>query len=204
MSSVVDFTCMRIQDELKEYIKHNRLPYGLVEGVYTIEDIANCIHTFSPPLQKVAKRLISQYKHCTRVNHQELLYHLKLEYIHIINSLHTRHSDFKFPTVLQQYRHDINPVKALYYEVRNAMLYYNPDNGVHIWLLTLIQDHEFYNKLIEAITSDITKLDYFIAKYYPCIDPLGAPIELIHARQLVKEFAEYKKLFTSVHTWDAE
>lgn len=202
--SIVDFTCLRIQDELHEYAKHHRIPYGLVEGVYTVSDIADCMATFPPDIQCTAKRLISHYTRATKENKQDLLYRIKLEYIHIINHMQTRSSDFKFPTVLALYRSDINPIKALYYEIREVVLHYNQDNEIHVWLISLIQNVEFYNKLIDAIDNDISKLDYFITKYHPLAEPIGIPLELVHARQLVKEFAECKKLFKSVYSWDAE
>ena len=108
--------------------------------------------------------------------------------------------------MLIKYRPNINPVRALFYELREITRSYNIENEYHAWLLGLIQDQEYNNKIIDALSIDIKRLEKIVSRYYLPLTQYTdkIPLELFHARQLIKDFRHYKNTFISLKSWDPE
>ena len=204
MNGLIDFKCIRIQSELDRYQRSKVIPHDLLEGAFDIEDIEQCMHHFSKKHQRIAQRLIDQYTVNINSNLVACKAALRKDYAATIATMATGSSEFMFPTVLHPYRSDINPVTALYYESRELMRSFNPESERHQWLLGVITDKEFNNKIIAALSKDIKRLERIIQRYYLPLSKLNKdiPLELFHARQLTKDFKHYITLFDSVRHWD--
>jgi len=207
MSDVVDFVLLRIQNELDKYKKTKTIPFDLLEGAYSIDDIKlNYYAKLDPKYQKIADALIKSYEEKINNNLESLKIALRKEYTSIINQLETEVGDFKFPSVLVKYRPNINPVRALFYEIREITRSYNTENEYHAWLIGLMQDLEYNNKLVDALSVDIRRLEKIVSRYYlPLIKYTDKiPLELFHARQLIKDFRHYRNTFIALKSWDPE
>jgi hypothetical protein len=207
MDDVVDFVLLRIQQELEKYHKTKTIPFDLLEGAYSIDDIKKYYYDkLTPKYQKIANSLISAYEKKIQNNLDSLKIALRKDYTSTMNQLETESSDFKFPSVLTKYRPSINPVKALFYEIRELTRTYNIESEYHVWLLSLLQDLEYNNKLIDAISVDIRRLERIVSRYYlPMINYTDSiPLELFHARQLIKDFRHYKNTFITLKSWHPE
>lgn len=207
MSDVVDFVLLRIQHELEKYSKSKTVPFDLLEGAYSIDDIKEHYYDkLEPKYQKIADKLISAYEKKIKENLDSLKHALRKDYTSTINQLETESAEFKFPSVLVKYRTNINPIRALFYEVREITRSYNIDNEYHTWLIGLLTDHEYNNKIIDALSIDIKRLERIVSRYYLPMTQYtdGIPLELFHARQLIKDFRHYKNTFITVKSWDPE
>lgn len=207
MSDVVDFVLLRIQHELDKYKKSKTLPFDLLEGAYSIDEIKNSYYdSLSPKYQKIADSLIADYEKKINNNLDSLKTALRKDYTSTINQLETETATFKFPSVLIKYRPNINPVRALFYEVREITRSYSIENEYHVWLIGLIQDQEYNNKIIDALSIDIKRLEKIVSRYYlPLTNYTDKiPLELFHARQLIKDFRHYRNTFISLKSWDPE
>lgn len=207
MNNVVDFVLLRIQLELEKYQKTKTIPHDLLEGAYSIDDIKEHYYEkLSPKYKKIADRLIRDYDQTLVQSLDSLKIALRKDYISVISTLKTADADFMFPTVLNKYRKDINPVKALYYEVREVFRSYNSENPVHVWLVDLVTDKEYNNKIIDALLIDIKRLEKIVSRYYlPLIRYTdNIPLELFHARQLVKDFRHYLNVFNNARNWQPD
>jgi hypothetical protein len=205
--NILDFVLLRIQNELDKYAKSKTIPHDLLEGAYSIDDIKeNYYEKLSPKHKKIADKLIKDYTCKINSNLSNLKQALRKEYETLINGLETDSLDFKFPSVLVKYRSNINPVRALYYETREMIRSYNYENHYHHWLLSMMQDKEFNNKIIDSLTIDIKRLEKVVSRYYLPLTKYTTdiPLELFHARQLIKDFRHYKNMFISVQQWDPE
>lgn len=204
MNDIINFKCARIQSELDRYQRSKVIPHDLLEGSYSIDDVEDCLPHLSKEYQVIAKKLILVYTKNMQENLTELKIELRNEYENVTKNLETLHSDFAFPTVMTRYRSNINPVTALYYEARELMCRYNTEDPKHVWLLGLLQDREFNNKLVDSLARDIKRLDRIISRYYWATNKLSnnIPLELFHARQLTKDFKHYITMFTSILEWD--
>jgi hypothetical protein len=207
MSDVVDFVLLRIQNELEKYKKSKTIPFDLLEGAYSIDDIKQGYYNkLTPKYQKIADNLIKDYEKKIDYNLDSLKVALRNDYASTMSHLETDSSDFKFPSVLIKYRPNINPVRALFYEVREITRSYSIENEYHAWLLGLIQDLEYSNKIVDALSIDIRRLEKIVSRYYlPLIKYTDKiPLELFHARQLIKDFRHYRTTFIALKSWDPE
>jgi hypothetical protein len=207
MSEVVDFVLLRIQHELEKYSKSKTIPFDLLEGAYSIDDIKEHYYDkLDSKYQKLADKLINAYEKKIKENLDSLKHALRKDYTSTINLLETESAEFKFPSVLIKYRANINPIRALFYEVREITRSYNLDNEYHTWLIGLLSDHEYNNKIVDALSVDIKRLERIVSRYYLPMTKYtdSIPLELFHARQLIKDFRHYKNTFMTVKSWDPE
>ena len=207
MSDVVDFVLLRIQNELEKYKKSKTIPFDLLEGAYSIDDIKQGYYDkLTTKYQKIADSLIKDYEQKIVNNLDSLKIALRKDYSSTITQLETEKSDFKIPSVLIKYRPNINPVRAIFYEIREITRSYNIENEYHAWLLSLLQNAEYNNKIIDALSIDIRRLEKVVSRYYLPLTQYtdSIPLELFHARQLIKDFRHYKNAFISLKAWDPE
>jgi hypothetical protein len=204
MKDIISFKCVRIQSELERYERSKIIPHDLIEGTYSIDDIEECLCHFDAKNQYIAMKLIKAYKNNMAKHFEEIKIELRNEYSAVVANLETLSTDFQFPTVLHRYRPDINPVTALYYESRELVRSFDPDNDRHQWLLGLIQDREFNNQLVDALSKDIVRLDRIVSRYYWPMHKLSndIPLELFHSRQITTDFKHYITMFRSILEWE--
>jgi len=204
---VVDFVLLRIQHELQKYAKSKTIPFDLLEGSYSIDDIKVYYYgQLSEDYKKIADALINDYEKKIKKNLDSLKLALRKDYTSTINLLETDSSDFKFPSVLSKYRRNINPIRALFYEIRELVRSFNTDNEYHHWLYGLITDNDYNNKIIDALSIDIKRLEKIVSRYYLPMTKYTnkIPLELFHARQLIKDFQHYKNTFTRIKYWNPD
>lgn len=206
MSDLIDFKCVRIQAELDRYNKTKTIPHDLFEGTFSVQDVEDCIEGFTKKYQTIAKRFLKTYKSETSKSLSELKSALRKDYSATIKTLNTTKPEFVFPQLSQNYRPGLNPVSALYYESRELIRSYDPTSHKDVWLHGLITDHVFNNRLIDALTRDMRRLERVISRYYWPLTQLddNIPLELFHARQMTKDFKHYYTFFTTVKHWDPE
>jgi hypothetical protein len=207
MNNIVDFVLLRIQNELDKYNRSKTIPFDLLEGAYSLDDIKDIYYDkLTDKYKKIADRLIRDYEKKLSESLESIKTALRKEYTSVINQLETEKSDFKFPSVLIKYRPNINPIRALFYEFREITRSFNIDNEYHVWLLNLIQDKEYNNKIVDALMIDTKRLEKIVSRYYLPMTKYtdSIPLELFHARQLIKDFQHYKSTFTMALTWDPE
>lgn len=202
MSDVIDIICVRITSELDRYQRTKTIPHDLLDGVYTIDDIEECKHNFSKKHQTLAEKLIKEYSVKINESVDSLKSALRKEYGNLIKNARTRDSKFVF-SQLNTYRPDINPIRALYYETREVVRRFNPEDEKHIWLTGLVTDKVFNNEILDALEHDLKRLERIIKRYYwPLLKHEDTiPLELFHVRQLVKDGRHYHTFFFSLQQW---
>lgn len=204
MKDIINIKCARIQTELDRFNRSGVIPHELLEGVYSVEDIKECLQDLGEEYEWTAFKLISDYTINMRENLTDLKTALRAEYTSVTNGLDSTSSEFVFPTVMSRYRASINPITALYYDARELLRSFNPNNQRHEWLLGLLQDREFNNKIVDALSRDIVRLERIVSRYYWPMHKLSdnIPLEVFHARQLTKDFKHYITVFNSILEWD--
>lgn len=206
MKEVLDFIVLRIQSELDKYNSTNIIPHDLLEGSFNLDDIREKYKQLTPHHQAIADRLIQAYEEGMSNNINSMKTALRLDYASAIANLKTTHKRFKFDQIMNKYRPGINPIKALYYETREMCRKYDPENPHHSWLSALITDKEFSNSVLDALDEDANRLEKIVKRYYVPItkNTTAVPLELFHARQLVKEFVHYKSVFGHAQSWNPD
>ena len=99
-------------------------------------------------------------------------------------------AEFKFPTVLYKYRPNINPVRAIYFDVKALEVLYDKKNKNHRWLLSLFEDKKWYKRLMNAIHTDIISVENLINKNklrWTEMKMLTLPVKIHEAEQLLQD-----------------
>lgn len=204
--SVINIICVRIQNELNKYEITKTVPHDLLEGVFNLDDIEKCMEFFTPKHKKLAEKLIKDYTIFIDGNINDLRIALRKDYESVMDHLESKSNKFIFPTVMCRYRPDINPLTALYYDSRDMFRRYNPENHRHVWLLDIITDRNFSNEILDALSRDVKRLERVIQRYYWPFSKMdkNIPLELFHARQLMKDFRHYYNFFMSAQLWSPD
>ena len=131
---------------------------------------------------------------------------MKKDYARVMKNMSTDHDSFRYKEIMSQYRPGMNPIRAIFYESREVIRRYNPDNPHHYWLVDLITDKLFNNILLDALGADTKKLERIIKRYYfPLVNHgKGIPLELFHAKQQLKDFRHYYMFFRNLKDWEPD
>lgn len=198
--NILDFKCVKIQNEIDLFVRTNLLPMSLKSGEISVRDIESCMPEMATSFKNSANQLIAAFL----ASHKENAIPQSIkDYKSIYNSLKTRSTRFIFASVLDNYRANVNPLSALYYECRKVKRTFNPKNPYHTWMILTIQDREFAKDIEEALEHDLNILQKFINRYYWTFLHLDTemPIEVYHAKQLMEDFTDYKTFFAEIQNW---
>ena len=83
---------------------------------------------------------------------------------------------------------------------------YDPTSEHDVWLSGLLTDLEFSNSLLDAMEHDVKKLERIVKRYYwPILKhDAGIPLELFHAKQLIKDGRYYAQFFYNLQSWEPD
>jgi len=196
---VINFEILRIESELDKYSETGVLPLIILDGIYSLHDICTVHYAnLSKKHQQIADDLKQNYHTSLTKCITSLRLSLKKEYAYVMNNLVTSHESFRFESVMKKYRSQINPVKALYYELREVSRRYSSENEHHIWLVDLIADKHYRNIIIDSLEKDIKRLERVVQQFYiPIVkNSTSVPLELFHAKQTINDFKHFHKIFS--------
>lgn len=204
---IIAFKCGRLQIELNKFIRSKTIPSSFLDGIWTVEDLEDCVGCFKTQRQEVAaKKLINAYNKYIETNLVQIEETISREYMAIMENMHTNDPDFRFPTIMSRYRPNMNPVRAIFYDTREVVNTYNTNDPRHTWLVDLVRDPEFNNRLIEALSADMRRLNKILMRYYLVVSQKTdeIPLELFHARHQLADFRVYYQFFTDINSWDLD
>ena len=201
---IIDFVILRITTELDKFQRTKTIPHTLLEGAIEIDQIKDVYYEkLSAKYQKIFNKLLKEYHQNIGENIDSLKEAMKKDYARVMKNMSTDHDSFRYKEIMSQYRPGMNPIRALFYESREVIRRYNPDNPHHYWLVDLITDKLFNNILLDALGADTKKLERIIKRYYfPLVNHgKGIPLELFHAKQQLKDFRHYYMFFRNLKDW---
>ena len=204
---IIDFVVLRITTELDKFERTKTIPHTLLEGAIEIDEIRDVYHDQLPAkYQKILNQLLKEYDSQVIDNIESMKLAMKKDYARVIKNMSTEHDSFRFKEIMNSYRPGINPVRALYYQAREVVRRYNSEDPSHYWLIDLITDLEFNNIILDALGTDVKKLEKIIKRYYFPLTKHGSgiPLELFHAKQQLKDFRHYYQFFRNLKDWQPD
>jgi len=173
---VIDFEVLRIQNELDYFQSTGLLPHIFLDGRHTIDEILALHYVkLSANHQEIADSLNKNYDSVVSKTISDMKVSLNVEYTHIMGNLASEHKSFRFDFIEEKYRPGLNPLRALYYEVREVSRKYNPENP----------DHR------------IRKLEKLVKKFYRPLrlHSKSISLEMFHVKQMISDFTHYREIF---------
>jgi len=126
---ILDFKLIRFKESLEKFNKTNVIPDEYLTGILNIEDLKEHYYSdLSDGYKKIFVNLQRKLTSKLRKDEHNLHSVFQEEYLSLMNNLRTKKDIFVFPSLMKKYRKDINPARALYFEVSNLMLHFNSDD----------------------------------------------------------------------------
>jgi hypothetical protein len=195
---VIDFEILRIQNELEYFHRTNSLPHSFLDGRHDIDELLSLHYVkLSAKHQELADLLKKDYGVIVSKTMAKMKRKLSTEYLHLMNNLASEHKSFRFDFMEEKYRPGLNPLRALYYEVREVSRRYNSENPDHQWIVGILTDGTYKRIVIHALNKDIRKLEKLVKTFYRpmVLHTKGAPLELFHVKQMLSDFILYRETF---------
>jgi len=195
---VIDFEVLRIQNELDYFQSTGLLPHIFLDGRHTIDEILALHYVkLSANHQEIADSLNKNYDSVVSKTISDMKVSLNVEYTHIMGNLASEHKSFRFDFIEEKYRPGLNPLRALYYEVREVSRKYNPENPDHRWIVDIFTDIVYKKIVIDALSKDIRKLEKLVKKFYRPLrlHSKSISLEMFHVKQMISDFTHYREIF---------
>tara|TARA_B100001093_G_scaffold483445_1_gene515960 strand:- start:235 stop:858 length:624 start_codon:yes stop_codon:yes gene_type:complete len=206
MSDIIDFKKIRLENLLIKFAKSNEIPHEFIDGRMNpdtlhiaYKDLLSEYHL--KLLNKVRRILTSRLR-----KSQENVYESFMEeYLYFYKHQCTKEDKWVYPIVSSKYRDNLNPIRALYYELLNIMNSYNPESEVHTFVLDLFTDAEWRNTIINCVSKDIRSIDKITSTYHYPLEKIGEkPFEFFYLLELKKDLNTAKSVFRSMAHWSPD
>lgn len=196
-NNVINFETGKIRVALRKFEATGEVSDYLLDGESIVKEAYSVGHCST--VQRV-KTMLEINKLYAYIDFQE---QFNIGLAEIKNNFKTIDADFMFPTVLSKYRKGINPVDALYNSLQEALFKFHEDIPAYNWVVSLFEDGDWLDKLLQSMTDDMNAIRAFIKKY---ISSNGTFItkELKNLQLMHDHFMHYTEVFLMVRQWSTE
>lgn len=210
MTDVYHINQVRMIRDLEEFDKKKVLSNFIVQylkdnGIEKTKFYEFCSGLSKKQTRILHKRLVNAYYHYNKDNNEidlQIRYDLEDAYFTITNNLMTKDVQYFFPSVLNKYRRDINPVRALYFDVLELEVDFNHPDGNQEFIISKFKDTVFFRKLMHDIETDINSLEMIENKFedakksYPFFT---FPLSFYHTQEMIKDMKKWIKTFNDFY-----
>ena len=206
MSDIIDFRLVRFESLLLKFAKTNEIPNQFIDGQMDLEDLAIF---YKSDLSEYHLKIVAKLKRLLtskiKKSSDNILETFMEEYVAFYTHQCTKEHQWYHDTVMSKYRKNLNPIRALYYELLNIMNAYNPTNGIHQFVVDLFSDAEWRNRIITCVNKDIHSIDKIISTYHYPLEKIGEkPFEFLYLLELKKDLVTARSIFRSMEHWSPD
>jgi len=206
MSKVYHINQVRMIKDLKEFVKNRTVSNFIIQYLNKNNITKKKFYEFCDGMsRKEMKDLYSilvdaYYKHSnnnTEIDLQ-LRYDIEDAYYVVVNNLMTRNISFAVKSVMKKYRKDINPVRALYFEILEININYNSGDYDHEQIKEKFKNEKWYRELFKAVETDISNLSNIEEKFNKLKKKykfFTLPISYYHTQEMLKDMRKQLNVF---------
>ncbi len=173
MSRIINFNQAKIAHAFEQFAKDGVITDNILENItsnfHFKSDINDVLNEYSDyDLDRFYKILIEMkkaVKQMTSEDNMSIRFQLEDEYFLLLQNLETNDMKYKIPSILIKYRKDINPIRALKFELQEIMSMYEVDDDYHIWLINQYKNKDRVYDIINSIKNDMIKIAQMQKKY---------------------------------------
>ncbi len=206
MSDIIDFRLVRFESLLIKFAKTNEIPNQFLDGTMDLEYLSikyknNLSEYHSKIVSKLKRLLTSRIKKSAK----NVLVTFMEEYYYFYTNQCTKEKKWYHEIVMSKYRKNLNPIRALYYEILDIMSAYNPDSQVHQFVVDLFLDAEWRNSIVRCISKDIRVIDKIVSTYSFPLNKIGdKPFEFLYLVELKKDLTSARGVFRAMAHWSPD
>ena len=108
---------------------------------------------------------------------------------------------------MDKYRKNINPIRALKYEIQEIMAMYEVVEEYHVWIVKQFHNKEKINDIVFAIKNDMLKLKELQKKYLRAKEKYSyfvLPMSYYHCKEMEQDMLTWIKTFQEFLKWGSE
>lgn len=194
MSRIINFNQAKIAHSFEQFAKDGVITDDILENIdskfHFQSDIDDVLEEYSDKDKKKFFNILLEIKEAvkqmTSQENMDIRFELEDEYFNLIQNLETNNAKYKIPSILIKYRKDINPIRALKFELQEIMSMYTVEDDYHLWLIKEFKKEEKIKEIMFCVKNDIIKIiemqkkfknakkkySYFVLpmSYYHCIE----------------------------------
>jgi ATP-dependent Lon protease len=206
MPDIIDFKKIRLENLLIKFAKSNEVPIEFIDGRMNPDELFNL---YKESLSEYHLKLLNKLKRILasrlRKSQENIYESFMEEYLYFYKHQCTKEDKWVYPIVSSKYRDNLNPIRALYYELLNIMNSYNPESEVHTFVLDLFTDAEWRNTIINCVQKDINAIDHITSTYHYPLEKIGEkPFEFFYLIELKKDLVNARSVFRSMEHWSPD
>lgn len=194
MSRIINFEQAKIAHVFEQFSKDGVITDNILENInahfHFQSDIDDILDEYSDidrkRYYKILLEIKDAVKQMTSEDNMNIRFELEDEYFNLLQNLKTNNPKYKIPSILIKYRKDINPIRALRFELQEIMSMWEVEDDYHVWIIKQFKNKSKINEIITDIKDDMIKIvemqkKYLMAKrkhsyfvlpmsYYHCIE----------------------------------
>tara|TARA_B100001057_G_scaffold466457_1_gene523612 strand:- start:2506 stop:3177 length:672 start_codon:yes stop_codon:yes gene_type:complete len=194
LSRIINFNQAKIAHSFEKFSRDGVITDDILENInsnfHFESDIRDVLVDYSEKDQKRFFKILLDIKEAvkqmTSEENMDIRFSLEDEYFNLLQNLETNDTKYKIPSILIKYRKDINPIRALKFELQEIMSMYTIEDDYHIWLVKEFKSEDKINEIVFRVKNDIIKIvqmqkkfkrakekySYFVLpmSYYHCIE----------------------------------
>ena len=166
MSRIINFEQAKIAHVFEQFSKDGVITDNILENInphfHFQSDIDDVLNEYSDldrkRFYKILMDIKEAVKQMTSEDNMNIRFQLEDEYFNLLQNLETNNAKYKIPSVLIKYRKDINPIRALKFELQEIMSMWQLEDDYHLWLVKQFKNKDKINSIITAIQNDMIKI----------------------------------------------
>lgn len=210
MSKIYHIKHLRLINDLEVYLNKNQMSPVLKSYMHKNGINKKKFYEFFDgvdrhEVKKLYSKLVLAYQRQTKNDSEidlQLRYDLEDSYFIVIENFLTKGSTYYFPSILKKYRPNINPVRALYFDVQEVNIKYITEDENHQFINNRFKSEDFFKRLMIDIEKDLKGLRTIEKKYKDTKKRhsfFTLPISYYHIQDMIKDMSKWLRVFTEFY-----
>jgi len=153
LSRIINFEQAKIAHVFEQFSKDGVITDNILENInphfHFQSDIDDVLNEYSDRDRKRFYKILTDIKEAvkqmTSDDNMNIRFQLEDEYFELLQNLETNDSEYKIPSILIKYRKDINPIRALKFELQEIMSMWELEDDYHKWLVKQFKNKDKIN-----------------------------------------------------------
>tara|TARA_Y100001970_G_scaffold292783_1_gene435816 strand:- start:3102 stop:3773 length:672 start_codon:yes stop_codon:yes gene_type:complete len=215
VSRIINFDQAKIAHAFEQFNKDYAITDYILESIiphfHFKSDIDDVLESYPDSDRKRYYNILIKIKEAVKTmtsdKNLEIRYSLEDEYFALLQKLETIDPKWKVPSILIKYRKNINPIRALKYEIQEIMAMYEVVEEYHVWIVKQFHNKEKINDIVFAIKNDMLKLKELQKKYLRAKEKYSyfvLPMSYYHCKEMEQDMLTWIKTFQEFLKWGSE
>ena len=215
MSRIINFEQAKIAHVFEQFSKDGVITDNILENInphfHFQSDIDDVLNEYSDldrkRFYKILMDIKEAVKQMTSEDNMNIRFQLEDEYFNLLQNLETNNAKYKIPSVLIKYRKDINPIRALKFELQEIMSMWQLEDDYHKWLVKQFKNKDKINSIITAIKNDMIKIVEMQKKYLNAKKKYSyfvLPMSYYHCVEIETDMKSWIKTLQEFLVWSTQ